>query len=50
MPRKLVGALIAATFLVGSAAGTLSVVSAASLAHMHAEHNDGKLLELEFLL
>lgn len=50
MPRNFAAALVAAIFLVGSAAGTLSVVSAANLAQVHADHNGGKVFELNGIL
>lgn len=50
MQRNLIAALVATVFLLGTAAGTLSVVSAASLAQAHAGENGGKLLDLEIVL
>ncbi|MBU1174199.1 MAG: hypothetical protein KKH72_02270 [Alphaproteobacteria bacterium] len=47
---NLIGALAVAVFILGTAAGTLSVVSATSLAHIHADRNGGDLLELERIL
>ena len=50
MPRNFVAALAAAVFIVGTAAGTLSVVSAASLAQLHADNNGGTIVEFDGIL